>query len=54
MFFELTQMLDGELSTMGYPRAALLAFGIALVSYNLISTTKSAMRTAFGSSTVVE
>ena len=54
MFFELTQMLDGELSTMGYPRAALLAFGIALVSYNVISTTKSAMRTAFGSETVDE
>lgn len=47
MFFELTQMLDGELNTMGYPRAALLGFGIALVSYNLISTTKSAMRAAF-------
>lgn len=54
MFFELTQMLDGELNTMGYPRAALLAFAIALVSYNLISTTKSAMRAAFGSETVDE
>jgi len=54
MFFELTQMLDGELKTMGYPRAALLGFGIALVSYNLISTAKSAMRAAFGSETVDE
>ncbi len=54
MFFELTQMLDGELNTMGYPRAALLGFGIALVSYNLISTTKSAMRAAFGSEKVDE
>jgi hypothetical protein len=54
MFFELTQMLDGELDTMGYPRAALLGFGIALVSYNLISTTKSAMRAAFGSAKVEE
>lgn len=54
MFFELTQMLDGELNTMGYPRAALLGFGIALVSYNLISTTKSAMRAAFGSAKVDE
>jgi hypothetical protein len=52
MFFELTQMLDGELNTMGYPRAALLGFGIALVSYNLISTTKSAMRAAFGAKKV--
>jgi Transposase DDE domain len=54
MFFELTQMLDGELNTMGYPRAALLGFGIALVSYNLISTTKSAMRAAFGAEKVDE
>ena len=54
MFFELTQMLDGELNTMGYPRAALLGFGIALVSYNLISTTKSAMRAAFGPEKVDE
>lgn len=54
MFFELTQMLDGELNTMGYPRAALLGFGIALVCYNLISTTKSAMRAAFGAEKVDE
>lgn len=54
MFFELTQMLDGELNTMGYPRAALLGFGVALVSYNLISTTKSAMRAAFGAEKVDE
>jgi hypothetical protein len=54
MFFELTQMLDGELNTMGYPRAALLGFGIALVSYNLLSTTRSALRTAFGAEKVDE
>lgn len=54
LFFELTRMLDGELNTMGYPRAALLGFGIALVSYNLISTTKSAMRAAFGAAKVDE
>jgi hypothetical protein len=48
MFFEMTQMLDGELKTMGYPRAALLGFGIALVSYNLLSTAKNALRAAFG------
>src|SRR6185503_15848885 len=54
MFFELTQMLDGELNTMGYPRAALLGFGIALVSYNLLSTTRSALRAAFGAEKVDE
>jgi hypothetical protein len=54
MFFELTQMLDGELNTMGYPRAALLGFGIALVSYNLLSVAKSALRAAFGAKKVDE
>ena len=54
MFFEMTQMLDGELNTMGYPRAALLGFGIALVSYNLLSTTRSALRAAFGAENVDE
>ncbi len=52
MFFELTQMLDGELNTMGYPRAALLGFGIALVSYNLLSVARSALRAAFGAEKV--
>jgi hypothetical protein len=54
MFFELTQMLDGELNTLGYPRAALLGFGIALVSYNLLSVTRSALRAAFGAEKVDE
>jgi hypothetical protein len=54
MFFELTQMLDGELNAMGYPRAALLGFGIALVSYNLLSTARSALRAAFGAEKVDE
>lgn len=54
MFFELTQMLNGELDTMGYPRAALLGFGIALVSYNLLSVTRAALRTAFGAERVDE
>jgi hypothetical protein len=52
MFFELTQMLDGELNMLGYPRAALLGFGIALVSYNLLSVARCAMRDAFGAEKV--
>lgn len=52
MFFELTQMLDGELKTMGYPRAALLGFGLALMSYNLLSVARSALRAAFGAEKV--
>ena len=54
MFFEMTQMLDGELNTMGYPRAALFGFGLALVSYNMLSVAKSALKAAFGADKVDE
>lgn len=48
LFFELTQMLHGELATMGYPRAALFGFAMALVSYNILSVVKASLRAAFG------
>lgn len=49
MFQSLTQMLRGEIDTLGYPRAALLGFAIALVAYNVLSTVQAAMRAKFGS-----
>ena len=48
MFQSLTLMLAGELNTLGYPRAALLGFGIALASYNILSTVQAALRAQFG------
>ena len=48
MFQSLTMMLAGELNTLGYPRAALLGFGIALASYNVLSTVQAALRAQFG------
>jgi len=54
MFFEMTQMLNGELNTMGYPGAALLGFGIALASYNVLSVARSALRSAFGAEKIDE
>jgi len=48
LFQSLTQMLDGEINTLGYPRAALLAFGIALATYNILSTVQAALRGAYG------
>lgn len=48
LFQSLTQMLEGEIDTLGYPRAALLGFGIALVTYNILSTVQAALRGAFG------
>lgn len=48
MFQSLTQMLEGELTALGYPRAALFGFGVALASYNVMSVVQAAMRATFG------
>lgn len=53
-FAELEATLDGEIDTLGYPKAALLAFCVALVSYNVLSTVKAALRAAHGAEAVVE
>lgn len=47
-FGELATCLNGEVNTLGYPKAALLAFCIALVSYNILSTIKGALRAVHG------
>jgi hypothetical protein len=47
-FQELEQSLAGEIRTLGYPPAALLAFSLALVMYNLLSTIKTALAKAHG------
>ena len=48
MFLAMTQMLNGEIDTLAYPRAALFGFGVALVTYNLLSTVTAALRAKFG------
>lgn len=53
-FAELEATLDGEVATLGYPKAALLAFCVALTSYNILSTVKAALRSAHGDSKVVD
>jgi len=52
MFQSLTQMLNGEIDTLAYPRAALLGFATALLSYNVLSTVQAALRAAFGTEKV--
>lgn len=47
-FHELDQALNGEIKTLGYPRAALLSFCVALLAYNVISVVKNAMAAAHG------
>lgn len=43
-FGELTLSLRGEINTLGYPGAALLGYAIALLTYNLLSVCKAAIR----------
>ena len=38
------ETLNGEINTLGYPKAALFAFCVALVAYNVLSTVKAALR----------
>lgn len=51
-FGELTLSLRGEIDTLGYPRAALLGYAIALVTYNLLSVVKAALRVVHGAKRV--
>ena len=47
-FQELESSLNGEINTLGYPKAALFAFCLALVSYNMMSAVKAALRSVHG------
>jgi IS4 transposase len=51
-FGELATCLDGEINTLGYPKAALFAFCVALVSYNVMSVVKAALRSVHGEEAV--
>jgi hypothetical protein len=48
VFQSLTVMFNGELDTLGYPRAALLGFAVALAAYNVMSTVQAALRGTYG------
>ena len=51
-FQELTEHLNAEINTLGYPRAALFGFCIALVAYTILSTVKAALRGVYGADTI--
>jgi hypothetical protein len=48
LFQVLTTTLRCEVSTLGYPRAALFAFAVALVAANIIATLRAAIRSVHG------
>jgi Transposase DDE domain len=47
-FQELTENLQCEIDTLGYPRAALFGFALAVVSYNVLVTTRAALASGLG------
>jgi hypothetical protein len=51
-FQDIAQCLEGEIETLGYPRAALFAFCTALVCHNVISVTMASLRAVYGDETV--
>src|SRR4051812_41571299 len=53
-FGELATCLNGEVNTLGYPKAAWFAFCVALVSYNVLSVVEGALRSVHGDEAVEE
>jgi hypothetical protein len=47
-FQELEAALRGEVETLGYPKAALFAFCVALTAFNVLAAIKAALRSAHG------
>jgi hypothetical protein len=48
LFQVITDTLRCEINTLGYPKAALFSFAMALVAYNLLSVVKAALRAVHG------
>jgi IS4 transposase len=53
-FYEVTQTLQCEPNTLGYPKAALFAFCLALVASNAVALLKAALRAVHGEEAVAE
>jgi len=48
MFQVITDTFNCELNTLGYPKAALFVFCMAVVAFNLLSTVKAALKSVHG------
>jgi hypothetical protein len=48
VFHELTMSFSCELNTLGYPRAALFGFCVAVAAYNVLSVLKASLRAVHG------
>jgi len=53
-FQEVAENLEGEIETLGYPKAALFGFCMALVSYNVFSVIRAAVQAVHGEAAAKE
>ncbi len=53
-FADIEKTLNGEINALGYPKAALFSFCMALVAYNVMAAVKAALRSVHGVTTVNE
>jgi hypothetical protein len=53
-FAEIEETLNGEINALGYPKAALFSFCMALVAYNVMAAVKAALRSVHGETRVGE
>jgi IS4 transposase len=51
-FQELAQHLNSEINTLGYPKAALFAFCVALIAYNVMSVIQATLRSVHGADVI--
>jgi hypothetical protein len=54
VFQTLTESLNCEINTLGYPKAALFGFCTALVAYNILAVVRAALRSEHGREAVEE
>jgi IS4 transposase len=54
VFAEITKTLACEIDTLAYPKAALLAFCLALLAYNAVSVLKASLRAVHGEKKVAQ
>lgn len=47
-FHKLATILDSEIDTLAYPKAALFGFAVGVAAYNVLSTVQSALRSVHG------
>lgn len=47
-FAELDRVFEGEIESLGHPRAALLAFALSLIAFNTLGVVKAALRKRHG------